>query len=141
MVCAVSPVIIWMRWKDTSSSSAITCDNAVSTPVPKSTLLVKTVMTPSEPTTSQESSWVGNGLPLNPDCSPRPAARRSGPNRENPTTKPVVVFTKSLREIAVFFISYSPFLISSLRRAFDGAKDAHMRSAAAQIGIQSLLDL
>src|SRR5665213_133285 len=129
-----------MRSNETSSSSAITCDNAVSTPVPKSTLLVKTVMIPSEPTTSHESSWVGNGLPLNPDCSPNPAALICGPNRENPITRPVAFFTKSLREIAVLAILCSPRFISFRRRTFHGADNSHVRSAAAEVGVQRLLD-
>jgi hypothetical protein len=54
----VSPVIILICLNCTSSSSATIWPSAVSTPVPRSTLLEKTVTMPLRPMAIQESSEV-----------------------------------------------------------------------------------
>ena len=71
---SVSPISIRIFDMGTSSSSATICPRAVPVPVPRSTLLVKTVTVPSEAMAIQESSWSGERPPAFemgvPPCAP-----------------------------------------------------------------------
>src|SRR5580693_5491314 len=96
-----------MLAKGTSSSSATICDKAVTTPVPRSTLLVKTVTLPSWPIASQESSEVASGSAPKgaSDC---PRIRDRGPAKLKLTMRAPVRLTNCLREIGFVFIFEPP---------------------------------
>src|SRR5262249_47439489 len=125
---------IRMRPSGTSNSSAAICASAVFTPVPSSTLLVKTVTVPSLATAIQESSCVGSGVP---GACASPAKRASAGNRLKLTISAPPALSSSRRDSSVFIEVSSDGLSG---RALDRAENARVRGAAAEIARERLLD-
>src|SRR5512132_3374757 len=118
-----------MRSNGASSSSATICRSAVDTPVPNSTLPLKTVMEPSADTTNQESSCEpGGALRAEPELA---CNGLCAPN-EKPTMSTPVLFTKSRREseLVIAVASTSPCIATpcnaQCRRTLDRADNPHV---------------
>src|SRR5579872_7348882 len=112
----------WMRPVGTYNSSATICMRPVCTPIPISTLPVKTRMVSSLPICSQLSRRPGAGV------AGVSAAKSSGatpaPDRLNPTNSPPPVLRKSRRED----MSGPPFHAGC---ALNGGSNLHVAAAAA----------
>src|SRR3989442_6329225 len=120
----VSPISTSTLSQATSSSSATICAITTSRPCPMSILPKKACTRPSGSTAIQESSSVGTsaGLPA-AACASAPVIGGAA----NETTRAPEVFRNSrrVRVVMMFSSRQAGF------RAFDGAQDGHLRSAAA----------
>src|SRR5262245_43866907 len=135
----------------TPSSSATTCMNAVSEPVPMSTWPVKTVTVLSGWIAIHESSWpksiTGNAPPTADFALRAPAARVTAatePARLKPTISPPPPLTNALRE-RVFSVARAVMSLPSLRHhgrcLLDRLDDPRLRAAPAQMAVERDLDL
>src|SRR5580704_4416519 len=128
--------------KATSSSSATICASAVTTPVPSSTLPVKTVTVPSFEMASQESSTVGS-MPSTERPSPCARTFAAAPKKLKPTTRTPVLLRRSLREMDLVSMFGSPSLgfHVCICHALDRADDPQVSAAAADVAVQRALDV
>src|SRR4029077_15591884 len=112
------------------------------TPVPSSTLPVKTVTVPSFEIAIQESRTVGS-MPSTERPSPWPSTLPAVPKKLKPTMRTPVLFRRSLREMDLVSMFGSPSLgfHAGIGGALDCADDSQMSAAAADIAVQGPLDI
>src|ERR1043166_8379251 len=108
-----------MRSNGTSNSSATICANAVSTPVPRSTLPLKTVTVPSVAIASHESSDVGSASIPGPTVVCPKTGETEG-KRLKLTINAPVPLRNCLRDSSMVFMFVLPGLTTDDRRPPEG---------------------
>src|SRR5262245_1118154 len=132
----------------TPSSSATTCMNAVSEPVPMSTWPVKTVTVLSGWIAIHESSWPKSITGYAPPSAKRLEAARataaSEPARLKPTISPPPPFTNDRRESSLSAVRDAMSLPSRRHHGgclLDRLDDPRLRAAPAEVPVHGDLDL